>query len=142
MKSLFMLKTVALTVLAFSVAAMADSPEAQKHPAFVCGGEPCEAVIRGSFAFSDRHLHGLKGNGRSCADCHMPQDEFQLSPASVEARFEIWNGAGSGIRARTIRCFARRCRRLSHQWRPGHDFSNLRQNGLIRVMLPLPSNVS
>ena len=30
----------------------------------------------------------LGGNGRSCADCHMPSDSFQLSPASARARFD------------------------------------------------------
>ena len=55
-----------------------------------CGGEPCDAVIRGGLAFLDRRLRGVEGNGRSCADCHMPTDHFQLSPASVEA-----SGSGS-----------------------------------------------
>ena len=54
-----------------------------------CGGEACDAVFRGFFAFFDRSLHGLDGNGRSCADCHMPSDQFQLSPASAEARFQL-----------------------------------------------------
>ena len=29
------------------------------------------------------------GNGRACADCHMAADHFQLSPADVEARFQL-----------------------------------------------------
>src|SRR3954468_4297940 len=53
-----------------------------------CGGESCIAVVRGAFDFLDRNLHGLAGNGRSCADCHVPQDGFQLSPANAEARFQ------------------------------------------------------
>ena len=32
---------------------------------------------------------GLEGNGRSCADCHMPTDHFQLSPASADKRFRL-----------------------------------------------------
>src|SRR5690349_2990999 len=52
-----------------------------------CSGESCQAVFRGFFSVLDRQLHGLPGNGRSCADCHMPADNFQLSPAIVEARF-------------------------------------------------------
>ena len=52
-------------------------------------GETCDAVVRGFFAFFDRELHGLDGNGRSCADCHMATDHFQLSPASAEARFQL-----------------------------------------------------
>ena len=54
-----------------------------------CGGEPCDAVARGFRAFFDRQLDGLGANGRACADCHMPTDNFQLSPASVEARFQF-----------------------------------------------------
>ena len=50
-----------------------------------CGGEPCAAVFRGLFAFFDRDLHGLDGNGRSCADCHMVTEQFQLTPAAAEA---------------------------------------------------------
>jgi hypothetical protein len=53
----------------------------------VCGGEPCDAVARGLGAFVGRKLDGLQANGRACADCHMPTDQFQLSPASAEARF-------------------------------------------------------
>ena len=55
----------------------------------LCGGEPCGAVLRGSLAFFDRRLRGLEANGRSCADCHMATDQFQLSPAGVEARFQL-----------------------------------------------------
>ena len=54
-----------------------------------CGGEPCDAVVRGFSAFFDRKLDGLLANGRACADCHMPTDSFQLSPANVEARFQV-----------------------------------------------------
>ena len=107
-----------------------------------CGGEPCIAVARGFLAFFDRRLEGLGGNGRACADCHMATDHFQLSPADVEARFQVLQ-------------FRRR-------WYPGaddplfrpidaddfrtdgdnaSDFSNLRQNGLVRITFTLPSNM-
>ncbi len=110
------------------------------HP--LCGGEPCDAVARGFLAFFDRRLTGMDGNGRACADCHMAEDHFQLSPANAEARFQ--------------RLQARRARRPDADdplFRPidaddfrtsgdaAADFSNLRQNGLVRVILPLPSNI-
>jgi cytochrome c peroxidase len=97
------------------------------------------AVQRGFLAFFDRNPDGLAGNGRACADCHMPTDQFQLSPASVEARFRLLQ-----------------LRRLGNPdaddplFRPvdaddfrtngdaASDFRNLRQNGLIRVTFPLP----
>jgi cytochrome c peroxidase len=107
-----------------------------------CGAEPCDAVVRGFFAFFDRRLRGLDANGRSCADCHMERSHFQLSPADVEERFQ------------------RLERRRQHDpdaddplFRPidaddfrtngdsASDFSNLRENGLVRITLPLPSNI-
>ena len=107
-----------------------------------CGGEPCDGVLRGLFAFFDRKLEGLDGNGRACADCHMATDSFQLSPANVEARFQL---------------LQRRLRRNPDAddplFRPidaddfringenASDFSNLRQNGLVRITFPLPSNI-
>lgn len=108
----------------------------------LCGGEPCDAVIRGALRFVDRTPDGLGGNGRSCADCHMVADQFQLSPANAEARFQ--------------RLLARR-RRDPHAddplFRPidaddfrvngqgASDYGNLRQNGLIRITFSLPPNV-
>ena len=61
----------------------------QPHQRADCGGEPCDAVARGLSRFFDRTPDGLGGNGRACADCHMATDHFQLSPASVEARFQF-----------------------------------------------------
>src|SRR5262245_33960387 len=54
-----------------------------------CSGEACDAVLRGLLRFADGRLRGLEGNGRSCADCHMPTDEFQLAPAAADARFKL-----------------------------------------------------
>jgi hypothetical protein len=50
-------------------------------------GEPCDAARRRLRASPDRTPDGLVGNGRACADCHMPTDSFQWLPASAEARF-------------------------------------------------------
>jgi cytochrome c peroxidase len=107
-----------------------------------CGGEPCDGVVRGFAAFLDRRLRGLNANGRSCADCHMPTDNFQLSPASAEARFRLLQ-------------LRRRFDRNADDplFRPidaddfrtngenARDFSNLRQNGLIRIVFTLPPNM-
>jgi cytochrome c peroxidase len=98
--------------------------------------------LRGLFAFFDRRLHGLDGNGRACADCHTVTDQFQLSPASVEARFQ---------RLQFVRRFDRHAD--DPLFRPidaddfrtngddATDFSNLRQNGLVRITFPLPANM-
>jgi cytochrome c peroxidase len=108
----------------------------------LCSGEPCDAVVRGLLRFFDRRLGGLDGNGRSCADCHVPADQFQLSPAVADFRFKLlqWR------------------RRFDSQaddplFRPidaddfrvhgenASDFSNLRENGLVRITFPLPANI-
>ncbi len=107
-----------------------------------CGGEPCDAILRGLAAFLDRKLAGLEGNGRACADCHMPTDSFQLSPASVEARFQLlqwrrrFNPKADDPLFRPVD--ADDFRTLGDDAR---DYSNLRQNGLVRVTFPLPPNI-
>jgi cytochrome c peroxidase len=107
-----------------------------------CNGEPCDAVARGLVAFFDRRLEGLEANGRACADCHMPADRFQLSPASAEARFTLlrWrrrlNPEADDPLFRAIDADDFRINGDA-----ARDFSNLRQNGLIRITLPLPPNV-
>ena len=70
------------SALAMSIAGAAAPPQDPKvriEPGrpFDCSGQPCDAVARGFRAFMDRRLHGLDGNGRACADCHMPADTFQ-----------------------------------------------------------------
>ena len=45
------------------------------------------AFCRGKASFSDRTLAGLGANGRSCADCHVATESFQLTPATAQARF-------------------------------------------------------
>jgi cytochrome c peroxidase len=107
-----------------------------------CSGEPCDAVVRGFRAFFDRKLEGLDANGRSCADCHMATDNFQLSPASVEARFRLlewqrrWNPDADDPLFRPIDADDFRTNGES-----ASDFSNLRQNGLVRITFNLPSNI-
>ncbi len=82
-------------------------------------------------------LTSLHGNGRSCATCHVPEEAFQLSPAHVEARFQSLEQ-----------------RRLTNPdaddplFRPidandgANDFTNLRQHGLVRVIIRLPVDAS
>jgi hypothetical protein len=108
----------------------------------LCGGEPCDAVARGLFHFFDRSPDGIAGNGRSCADCHMVTDRFQLSPANAERRFQLlqWlrhfdpDADDPLFRAIDADDF-----RTNGE--DAHDWSNLRQNGLIRISFPLPPNI-
>ena len=112
------------------------------HQPADCSGEPCDAVERGFRAFFDRRLEGLGGNGRSCADCHMAADDFQLAPASVEARFQSlqlrrrWNPDADDPLFRPIDADDFRTNGDN-----ASDFSNLRQNGLVRITFALPSNI-
>jgi cytochrome c peroxidase len=128
-------------VLLSSMLITAAAPQ-PVHEDARCGGEPCDAVARGFRAFFDRRLEGLESNGRACADCHMAQDHFQLSPADVEERFQ-----------RLQRRRARHPDADDPLFRPidaddfrtngdnASDFSNLRQNGLVRITFPLPANI-
>src|SRR3984893_7516711 len=107
-----------------------------------CGGERCIAIARGLFDFLDRRLHGLQGNGRACADCHMLSDHFQLSPANVEARFQnlqsrrLVNSHADDPLFRPVDANDYRINGDS-----ASDFSNLRENALIRITFPLPPNI-
>src|SRR6185295_18644245 len=107
-----------------------------------CDDEPCAAIARGRVAFFDRNLHQLGGNGRSCADCHMPSEGFQLSPAATRARFDALqeklehNKNADDPLFRPVDADDFRVNGES-----AIDYSNLLDNGLIRVTMPLPLNV-
>jgi cytochrome c peroxidase len=115
---------------------------ATEAPGSLCSGEPCDAVARGLFHFFDRSPEGMAANGRSCGDCHMATDRFQLSPARAEQRFQLlqWlkhffpdadDPLFRPIDADDFRVHGE----------DADDFSNLRQNGLIRITFDLPANV-
>ncbi len=107
-----------------------------------CDEQPCDAVARGRAAFNRRNLNQLGGNGRSCADCHMPSEGFQLSPAAAQARFEALqverehNPNADDPLFRPVDADDFRINGDN-----AIDFSNLLENGLIRITMPLPLNV-
>jgi len=94
-------------------------------------------VCRGKANFHDRKLVGLNGNGRACSDCHMPSENFQLTPAAAQARFVMMMGTGTddplfrAIDANDFRVNGAAAK----------DFTNLTQLGLVRVTIPLPANI-
>jgi cytochrome c peroxidase len=107
-----------------------------------CGGESCNAALRGLFSFVDRRPHGLPGNGRSCADCHMPSDNFQLSPSTVEARYQKLQARRQKFRYADDPLFrAIDADDFRVNGARASDFGNLRENGLIRITFPLPPNI-
>jgi len=107
-----------------------------------CDNTPCDDIARGRAAFNDGNLKKLGGNGRACADCHVPSDSFQLSPAIARARFDA-----------LLEKLAQNKNADDPLFRPvdaddfrlngdsARDFSNLVVNGLVRVTMPLPRNV-
>src|SRR4051794_1882163 len=107
-----------------------------------CTGAQCGPFERGLHAFIDRQVDGLGGNGRACADCHMPTNSFQLSPANVEARHQSlqfrrqFDPKFDDPLFRPIDADDFRTHGAN-----ASDFTTLRRNGLIRIVLPLPSNV-
>ena len=98
---------------------------------------PCDPVTRGEAAFHDRVLAGLGGNGRSCATCHMDSNHFQLSPANAEFRFQQM--VKSGIDDPLFRPID--ADDFDTNGDSASDYSNLRQNGLIRIRMTLPANI-
>jgi cytochrome c peroxidase len=107
-----------------------------------CDEHPCDAVARGRAAFNDRNLNQIGGNGRACADCHVPSENFQLSPAAARARFE----ALQAERAHNPNADDPLFRPVDADdfrvnGENASDFSNLVENGLVRVTMPLPLNV-
>src|SRR5437867_1793774 len=107
-----------------------------------CDEPPCDAVARGRKAFNDRNLNQIGGNGRACADCHMPSENFQLSPAAARARFDALQAErehNANADDPLFRPVDADDFRLNGD--NANDFSNLVENGLVRVTMPLPLNV-
>jgi hypothetical protein len=82
-------------------------------------------------------LAGLGANGRACADCHVDSESFQLSPASAEARFQRMTD--NGVDDPLFRALD--ADDYEDNGESASDFSNLRENGLIRIRMPLPENI-
>ena len=95
------------------------------------------AFCRGKANFHDRTLAGLGGNGRACSDCHMDAEHFQLTPAAAQARFAQMTS--TGVDDPLFRAIDADDFRVNGA--AAHDFTNLTQNGLIRITIALPANV-
>lgn len=106
-----------------------------------CNNKPCDAVARGRAAFNDRNLKQLGGNGRACSDCHMPSENFQLSPAAAQARFFELQSKAHNPNADDPLFRPVDADDFRINGENASDFSNLIENGLVRVTMPLPLNV-
>jgi cytochrome c peroxidase len=76
------------------------------------------------------------GNGRSCATCHRPEDDFGLTPATVEARYQLLQKRRLKDPTADDPLF-----RSIDADDFDQDFTTLRTKGLVRVTLPLHPNV-
>jgi cytochrome c peroxidase len=125
-----------LTGTAVFAAGLAAAGTAAQDPAARLG------VVRGGHAFGDPNPAGLQSNGRSCADCHMPTQAFQLSPAAVEKRFrqlqekrETQPDADDPL----FRPIDADDFRVNGD--AASDYTTLREHALVRITFPLPPNV-
>ena len=133
----------ALVVAALSVGTwIAVSAQGFGEIQLNCLDTPCDAVARGRAVFNDRNLRGLGGNGRACADCHIPSESFQLSPAVARARFEALLAKRSVNKNADDPLFRPvDADDFREHGDAANDYSNLVENGLVRVTLALPPNV-
>ena len=76
---------------------------------------------------------GVKGNGRTCATCHVPVDAFQLTPAHAEDQWQELQRA----RATNPRADSPLFRSIDAD-DFGQDFTLLRRHALVRVSIRLP----
>ncbi len=97
-------------------------------PQFVFDGK-----LRDAIEFFRPHRHG---NGRSCATCHRPEDNFALTPATVEARYQALQ-ARRKYDAHADDPLFRSIDADDFM----QDFTTLRTKALVRVRLSLPPNV-
>jgi mono/diheme cytochrome c family protein len=133
----------AVLLVALSVGArIALSAQAVGGINLNCQDQPCDAAARGRLAFNLRNLHELGGNGRACADCHVPADSFQLSPAVARARFEALLAKRAVNKNADDPLFRPvDADDFREHGDAANDYSNLVENGLVRVPLALPPNV-
>ncbi len=137
-----MLKLLIFGDLLIASLVMAQPPVQAPPSGVECSGAQCVTLLRGLGAFIDRQVDGLHGNGRACADCHMPTNSFQLSPASAEARYQalqFWRRFDPKADDPLFRPIDADDFRLNGA--NASDYTTLRRNGLIRISLPLPANV-
>jgi len=115
-----------------------DDDNSTAPPADASACTPADSPLcRGKANFHDRALAGLGGNGRACSDCHMDSENFQLTPAAAQARFAQMTA--TGVDDPLFRAIDADDFRVNGT--AAHDFTNLTQNGLVRVTIPLPANV-
>src|SRR5262249_37726334 len=93
-----------------------------------------DAVKDGEHKFTH---HFPTGNGRACATCHVEEDSFALLPSTVEAHLQALPRTADG----TINSASDPLFQSIDADDFDQNFTRLRE-GLARVVIPLPSNIT
>lgn len=131
---------VALFIV-LTVTACGDGGDGSTAPPVAGVADACTAIdtpfCRGKANFNDRVLAGMGGNGRSCSDCHVESESFQLTPVGAQTR--LARMISTGVDDPLFRAIDADDFRVNGA--AARDFTNLTQNALVRVTIPLPANV-
>jgi cytochrome c peroxidase len=134
----FIHATPRLTMVAIVSGALAAGPleviaQAASEPA---SSEREGNPVTGAVLFQNE-VPRVHGNGRTCATCHVPKEAFQLTPESVERRFQALQQKRQKEPNADDPLF-----RPIDANDGAEDFTNLRRHGLVRVIIPLPLNAN
>ncbi len=97
-----------------------------------------DQVCQGEKKFVKPLVHG---NGRSCATCHVPEDDYLLRPASVQARFDALPRDPGPGGTEVIDYSADPLFNSIDANDGADDFTNLKK-GLVKITLPIPPNIT
>jgi hypothetical protein len=92
----------------------------------------------GNIDISNPFFANLGTNGRSCASCHQASDAWSVTPAHIQARFNLSQGLDPIFRTNDgANCPSADVSTVSARQTA---YSMLLTKGLIRVSIPVPSN--
>lgn len=93
---------------------------------------------RGAIDFTNAFFQDFGRNGRRCVDCHMPEDGWTITPASLQRRFQQSQGLDPVFRSNDgANCEGAMPTTLAESQQA---YSLLLTRGLIRVGLDVPAN--
>ena len=116
--------------------------KASTSPAFECGGEPCDAVLRGLRAFLDRSRTAWTVTVARAPTAICRRIAFSSRPPASRHGSSSCNGGAAGIPDADDPLFRPiDADDFRTNGDDANDFGNLRQNGLVRITLPLPPNI-
>lgn len=126
----------AVTALELAAFADANAPNMQSFPDPT--GEIRTFSTAGGIDLNNPFFQSLGTNGRTCVTCHQPSDGWSVTPAHVQARFDLDGGldpifsTNDGSNSPNADVSTLEARRQA--------YSMLLSKGLIRVGIGVPSN--